>query len=196
MGDAAWRTVEATFNLLNPGNHDLLFEAYVDWAPNLIFVEVLTKVAMGDINTPAVAGAIMSAATNLAQRFNATVLIAHHLGKDKSKGPMGSNLFTCLADFMWEVSANNGTVWVKVTKMKDGEADRSHSYVADMSHGPPVVRNRSIGEQIAERTENALAVAIADKLRKTNAVDWHGGLTDRGVSRKVDRTGKRMAWAG
>lgn len=179
--NAAWRTEDAAFDLLSREDHALLHEAHRDLKPNLIFIDVLTKVTTEDISTPKGGAAIMSAASDLALRFDATVVIAHHPGKDPTKGAMGSKLFTALADFVWKVWANGGEVWVKVKKMKDGPADHSHAYIADMTRGAPVIRPRTVAEQMIQRAAQTdpLVEAIKDLLiRGGDTVYDMGGLID------------------
>src|SRR5271165_930474 len=137
--DAAWRTEANTFDLLRPEDHAELSAEYAEFSPNSIFVDVLTKVANVDINTPQGGAAIMAAAAKLATRFDATVIMAHHPGKDASRGPLGSVLLTALADFAWTVRAKDNKVWVHVSKMKDGPSDFSVPYGIDMTHGAPVI---------------------------------------------------------
>jgi hypothetical protein len=177
-----WRTESETFDILSREDNDLLYDAYGEWAPNLIFVDVLTLVTSADINTPKGSRDIMSAANALAQRFEATVVIAHHPGKDPSKGAMGCRLLKSLADFEWSVWPKDGAVWVKVTKMKDGQADLSHSYVADMTLGPPVIRAPKVSEVMAERGTilDPLALAIKEVLDKEPASVFDmSGLIER-----------------
>ena len=138
--DAGWRTESEGFNLLSHEDHESLISAYSDFAPDIVILDVLTKVAAGDINTPAVAGAIMNAANQLAWRFGAPVVGAHHPGKDTSRGALGSVLLTALADFVWQVAKDQeGRVWVTVAKMKDGPAEFSVPYRINFDHGAPVI---------------------------------------------------------
>ena len=170
---AAWRTEGQPFNLLSREDHEALHAEYGAWmgAGGLIFVDVLTKVAAGDINTPALAGAVMAMAQQLAERFEATLAISHHPGKNAALGAMGSNLFPSLADFMWDVSEKDGDVFVRVDKMKDGPSDHTHAYVADMSLGAPVVRDRSTAEKARIRELHPVASAIRSLLMLGGAYD-------------------------
>jgi len=62
----------------------------------------------------------MQAVYALAAPFNATVAIAHHPGLNGNGRPMGSSLFTSLADFCLKVSHKGGVVSTYVEKMKNG----------------------------------------------------------------------------
>jgi hypothetical protein len=138
--DRHWRTVSDTFSLLRPEDHQGLDEALGDFRPNMLFVDVLTRVAAGlDINTPDGSQRIINAAYTLAERFGCPATFAAHPGKDDSRGLMGSYLFEALADFVWRVSLKEGKIFVKVEKLKDGPADRVEVFGVDMSRGAPVV---------------------------------------------------------
>jgi hypothetical protein len=138
--DRHWRTVSDSFSLLRDEDHQALDDACGDFRPNMIFVDVLTRVANGvDINTPDGAQRIINAAYALAERFGCPVVFAGHPGKDTTKGMMGSYLFEALADFVWCVSHKSGKIFVKVEKLKDGEADRTEVFAVDKSRGVPVI---------------------------------------------------------
>src|SRR5262249_41121443 len=115
-----WRTETETFDLLSEGDRSDLIEAYVDFSPSLIFIDVLTRVIVADINAPETGMRVMQAVYALAAPFNATVAIAHHPGLNGNGRPMGSSLFTSLADFCLKVSHKGGVVSTYVEKMKNG----------------------------------------------------------------------------
>lgn len=102
-----------------PGRADLI-EAYRKFAPNLIFIDVLTRVVVADINAPETGMRVMQSVYDLAAPFGATVVIAHHPGLNGSGRPMGSSLFTSLADFCLVAKHKNGVVSTYVEKMKNG----------------------------------------------------------------------------
>jgi len=138
--DAAWFTISDTWSLLRPEDHQALDDACGDFRPNIIFIDVLTRAAAGlDINSPEGAQAIINAAYELARRFGCPVVFAGHPGKDTSKGMMGSYLFEALADFVWCVTHKGGKIFVRVEKLKDGEADRTEFFAVDKSRRVPVI---------------------------------------------------------
>src|SRR5262249_25587289 len=91
--DPYWRTETETFDLLSETDRAELIEAYSHFGPDLIFIDVLTRVVSADINAPETGMRIMQAVYDLAAPFNATVVIAHHPGLSGSGRPMGSSLF-------------------------------------------------------------------------------------------------------
>jgi predicted ATP-dependent serine protease len=90
--DAYWRTETETFDLLSETDRAEMIEAYSDFGPDLIIIDVLTRVVTADINAPETGMRIMQAVYDLAAPFGATVVIAHHPGLSGSGRPMGSSL--------------------------------------------------------------------------------------------------------
>jgi AAA domain len=118
--DAHWRTETETFDLLSETDRNEIIQAYREFAPDLIFIDVLTRVVVADINAPETGMRVMQAVYALAAPFGATVVIAHHPGLNSSGRPLGSSLFTSLADFCLSASHKDGVVSTKVEKMKNG----------------------------------------------------------------------------
>jgi hypothetical protein len=118
--DPYWRTETETFDLLSETDRRDIIEAYGDFGPDLIFIDVLTRVVTADINALETGMRIMHAVYELAAPFGATVVIAHHPGLSGSGRPMGSSLFTSLADFCLSVKHKDGVISTHVDKMKNG----------------------------------------------------------------------------
>jgi hypothetical protein len=118
--DAHWRTETETFDLLSESDRGEMIQAYREFAPDLIIIHVLTRVVAADINAPETGMRVMQAVYALAAPFGATVVIAHHPGLNSSGRPMGSSLFTSLADFCLTASHKDGVISTKVEKMKNG----------------------------------------------------------------------------
>jgi hypothetical protein len=118
--DPHWRTETETFDLLSDGDRAELIKAYQEFGPDLIIIDVLTRVVTADINAPETGMRVMQAAYDLATPFGATLVIAHHPGLNGGGRPMGSSLFTALADFSLKVSHKDGMVSTHVEKMKNG----------------------------------------------------------------------------
>ena len=130
--DGYWRTETETFDLLNETDRADMIAAYDDFGPDLIFIDVLTRVVTADINAPETGMRIMQAVYELAEPFGATVVIAHHPGLSGSGRPMGSSLFTSLADFCLKVSHRDGVVLTYVEKMKNGPDSRTAHYTTEL----------------------------------------------------------------
>jgi hypothetical protein len=147
--DRHWRVESETFNLLSGTDHAELIEAYSEFAPNIVVIDVMTLVVPGaDINTQQTATAIRDGAGAIAAAFGATVLLVHHPSRrGLSAGGSGSALFKQQAYFELHTSYKDRVITVWVDKMKDGEAQRAVRYKhVDDEAGVPVIRAMSAAE--------------------------------------------------
>jgi hypothetical protein len=161
--DPYWRTETETFDLLSESDRKKLIGAYDEFGPDLIVIDVLTRVVSADINAPETGMRIMQAAYDLAAPFGATVVIAHHPGLNGGGRPMGSSLFTALADFSLKVSHKDGVVSTHVEKMKNGPDGVTVHYKAELATflaedtgliiKAPVVRAMSTAELEAQKAK-------------------------------------------
>src|SRR5262249_36700293 len=95
-------------------------------------IDVLTRVVAADINAPETGMRVMQAAYDLAEPFGATVVMAHHPGLNGGGRPMGSSLFSSLADFCLSVRHKDGVVSTHVEKMKNGPDAFTVHYKTDL----------------------------------------------------------------
>ena len=144
-----WRTETETFDLLSEKDRADLIEAYRNWPPDLIFIDVLTRVIVADIYAPETGMRIMQAVYALAAPFRATVVISHHLGLSGGGRPMGSSLFRSLADFCLKASHKGGVVSTSVEKMKNGPDGFTVSYQTELF-------------ERYQRSERALVAALTE----------------------------------
>jgi hypothetical protein len=157
--DAYWRTETETFDLLSETDRADMIEAYSDFGPDLIFIDVLTRVVTADINAPETGMRVMQSVYALAAPFGATVVIAHHPGLSGSGRPMGSSLFTSLADFSLRVSHKDGVVSTYVDKMKNGRDAFSVHYTTELV----ALDASDIGEPIKAPTVRAMTPAELER---------------------------------
>jgi hypothetical protein len=131
--DERWVTETRAFSLLNAADVTGLCQAYADFAPSAVFIDVLAKVAPGDINSPEVAVKVLRALQDICDAFQCPLGVSAHPGKDTDRGILGSSLFEALADFVHNVYVSAHRVLVHIDKMKDGEAQRTERFdiVAD-----------------------------------------------------------------
>ena len=85
--DPYWRVETAAFDLTSAQDRRELATAYASFAPDLVFVDVMTLVAGGaNINETKDATELRAAAADLARRFGgATVVLIHHPNKQGMK---------------------------------------------------------------------------------------------------------------
>jgi hypothetical protein len=164
MLDPYWRVETADFDLTSAQDRRELDEAYASFAPDLVFVDVMTLVAGGaNINETKDATALRAAAAELARRFGgATVVLIHHPNKQGMKGDSagigsgsGSATLYQLAYFQLDVryEEKRGVVKVYVWKMKDEERGRwlffknaSHAPRSPLADRVPVIRRMTAEE--------------------------------------------------
>jgi hypothetical protein len=157
--DEHWRTETETFDLLSDTDRADLIEAYREFAPDLIFIDVLTRVVTADINAPETGMRVMQSAYALAAPFGATVVIAHHPGLSGSGRPMGSSLFTSLADFCLTAKHKDGVVSTYVEKMKNGPDGFTVRYKTELV----VLETDEMGLPIEAPTVRAMTAAEAEE---------------------------------
>ena len=102
---------------------------------------------------------IMQSVYDLAAPFGATVVIAHHPGLNGSGRPMGSSLFTSLADFCLTASHKDGVVSTKVEKMKNGPDGFTVHYKTELV----AFDTDEMGQPIKAPTVRAMTAAELEK---------------------------------
>ncbi|MBB3182715.1 KaiC/GvpD/RAD55 family RecA-like ATPase [Halomonas fontilapidosi] len=90
--------------------------------PALIVVDTLARCFGGDENSATDIGAFVTNLDALRHRWNATVLVVHHSGKDAARGARGSTALRGAVDAEYRVTKDpSGTVTLEATKMKDAD---------------------------------------------------------------------------
>lgn len=148
--DPYWRVESEDVDVCDPQDRAELLADYRGFAPDLIFIDVMTLAVGGaDINTTKDAVALRQAAKDLAKGFRgATILFVHHPSrKGMSADGSGSNMFRNLAYFQLDAYYEKGVVRIFVKKMKDGEAGRTvyfknatYDTKNPLDDGVPVIR--------------------------------------------------------
>ena len=146
--NASWRTEKTGFTLVDQSDRDAMLEAHREFAPTIVVIDVMAYTTGGlDIYHPKDATIIMSAAFDLARRFNgATVILANHPKRASSTGEsIGSVMFGNLAFGELQLSTEGaGVIKVWVSKMKDGPAHFLVRYqVIKDEAGVPVITSMS-----------------------------------------------------
>jgi hypothetical protein len=146
--DAHWNTVAVRFNLASAPDHEDLIAAYRDFKPDIVVIDVLGKAAPGmDLNAPATGTLLMTMADDLAEAFNATVIIPMHPKRDGVEA-LGSIFFGALTFAEWHCSREDDQVKVWVEKMKDGKAEFAVHYgiTWTASGDVPIIREPTVTE--------------------------------------------------
>jgi hypothetical protein len=90
--------------------------------PDLIVIDTLARHYSGDENSATEMSAFISNLDKLRNKFNATVVIIHHSGKDPARGPRGSSSFRAALDHEILVTKpDTGVLHITCEKAKDAE---------------------------------------------------------------------------
>ena len=91
--------------------------------PTLIVIDTLARNFGGDENSATDVGQfVLSVDTLLRRKWNTTVIIVHHSGKNAERGARGSSALKCAVDAEYEVKREEGKlIHVIPRKMKDAE---------------------------------------------------------------------------
>lgn len=120
------RAMTETVNLRDPADQARLIEfiraAEVAHgrAISTVFIDTLSRaMAGGDENGPADMGALIGGADAIRTATGATVVLIHHLGKDRSKGARGHGSLRAALDTEIEVDGAGPARVARVTKQRD-----------------------------------------------------------------------------
>lgn len=86
-----------------------------------IVVDTYANCMIGDENSGADAGKIVSHCKKIMFELDTTVILVHHAGKDANKGARGWSGLRAAVDFEFMVSKEHGNHVLRNTKQKDGE---------------------------------------------------------------------------
>jgi hypothetical protein len=90
--------------------------------PKMIIFDTLARCfAGGDVNSPADMTKFVAAMDKVRHQVETTVLVVAHMGKDKSKGEMGSVILRNSADSRIEMSKDGSLIKLACAKAKYGE---------------------------------------------------------------------------
>lgn len=90
-------------------------------AIGLVIVDTFARIlGPGDENSASDVGRIVEALGAVQREGGATVVIVHHVGKDRDRGPRGSSALFAALDVSLEVANDDGCITLKVVKSRDG----------------------------------------------------------------------------
>lgn len=99
-------------------------------APALIVVDTLSRnLGPADENSSADMAAFIRTLDFMRQRWQATVCVVHHSGKDSTRGARGSTVLKGAVDAEYRVAKDEaGVVCLEATKMKDADLPRLQAF--------------------------------------------------------------------
>lgn len=108
-------------------------EQQYDKSISLVIIDTLARCLEGDENSPTDMGAFVSSCDTIKERFNTTVLVVHHSGKDESKGARGHTSLRGACDFEYKISKKDGQIYeLNCTKAKDSEPPQTQDFKLDL----------------------------------------------------------------
>ena len=164
--------------------------------PDIIVIETFSRAIEGNYNAPDVVNGAYKMVEEWRLKYRALIVIAHHEGKDASRGATGNKMITNNSDFvLYLAKVNPFTVNVYVEKMRDGKDDfevgyRVHRYSVGDTNDIPVLAPMTDTElEIVKRRttqDAAKKTAANDRQRiyeiyiKRGIKDWDTGLRETG----------------
>lgn len=122
-GNSGVQWFDESLALQDAGNfHELVtaFEEDFETPPVLVVIDTLSRCSGGaDENSNTEMAKVIASADVLQQRFRCTVLIVHHAGKDRDRGPRGASSLTGNTETIIEVAPTNEGCRVVCYKQKD-----------------------------------------------------------------------------
>lgn len=104
----------------------------IEQTPALIVVDTLARNFGGDENSATDMGAFIRHLDEMRHEWQATVLVVHHSGKDKTKGARGSTALRGAVDAEYSASKDEyGIITLESGKMKDADAPAPMSFKLD-----------------------------------------------------------------
>jgi hypothetical protein len=122
-GDSGVRWFDEALALQDAGNYNDLVTAFLEdfeEPPVLVVVDTLSRCSGGaDENSNTDMAKVIAAADMLQQRFHCTVLLVHHAGKDRDRGPRGASALVGNTETIIEVAPTDEGCRVICYKQKD-----------------------------------------------------------------------------
>jgi hypothetical protein len=127
-----------------------------DAAPCLIVIDTLNRCFGGlDENSTADMTQFVGGLDDLRSQFpEATILVVHHSGKDRTRGERGSTVLRAAADTVIRVDKHGRTLTLKCEKQKDGEEFKDLRLtlkIVDLGDRTSCVLRPASGEELANR---------------------------------------------
>lgn len=175
QGDSGVQWFDETIALQDAGNFKELvtaFEEDFEQPPVLVVIDTLSRCSGGaDENSNTDMARVIAAADALQQRFHCTVLIVHHAGKDRDRGPRGASSLTGNTETIIEVAPTNEGCRVVCYKQKDAPKFEPISLkLVQVQYGPEEADNSAVliyGDEKAQpkmkQSESVMYAALSGK---------------------------------
>lgn len=206
-GNSGVQWFDESLALQDAGNFKELmtaFEEDFEEPPVLVVIDTLSRCSGGaDENSNTDMAKVIAAADVLQQRFHCTVLIVHHAGKDRDRGPRGASSLTGNTETILEVAPTNEGCRVVCYKQKDApKFDPISLKLLQVQYGPEEADNSAVlimGEEKAQpkmkQSESVMLAALAGKTythtewKKAGMAAGISDRTARDAIKALERTG-------
>jgi hypothetical protein len=174
-GNSGVQWFDESLALQDAGNFKELvtaFEEDFEKPPVLVVIDTLSRCSGGaDENSNTDMAKVIAAADVLQQRFHCTVLIVHHAGKDRDRGPRGASSLTGNTETIIEVAPTSEGCRVVCYKQKDApKFDPLSLKLLQIQYGPEEADNSAVlifGDEKAQpkmkQSESVMYAALAGK---------------------------------
>lgn len=191
-GNSGVRWFDESLALQDAGNFNELvtaFEEDFETPPVLVVVDTLSRCSGGaDENSNTDMAKVLAAADALQRRFHCTVLIVHHAGKDRDRGPRGASALKGNTETLIEVSPTSEGCRVSCDKQKDAPRfDPLSLKLLPVQYGPEEADNSAVlicGDAKAQprlkQSESAMYAALAGKT--LTHTEWKAAGVAAGLS--------------
>jgi hypothetical protein len=206
-GNSGVQWFDESLALQDAGNFNELvtaFEEDFETPPVLVVIDTLSRCSGGaDENSNTDMAKVIAAADILQQRFHCTVLIVHHAGKDRDRGPRGASSLTGNTETIIEVAPTSEGCRVVCYKQKDAPKFEAISLkLLQISYGPEEANNSAVlilGDEKAQpkmkQSESVMYAALAGKT--LTHTEWkNAGLKARLADRTTTMAMKSLVESG
>jgi hypothetical protein len=124
------RFVTGQFSLINPKEvEELIGFIHRNGGADVVVVDTLNQAALGiNENSSGDMGLVISGTRSLRDQLDALVVLVHHAGKNRARGPRGHSSLYAAADAVMLVTRKGDTGEITLEKSKDGPDGIAHGF--------------------------------------------------------------------
>ena len=175
-----WITRKRAPDLFNSNARAAMLIALDQDRPDFVVFDTLGQAAPGQaMNSPEFGTALTAATAEIRFRYKCVVFLIHHMGKDESKGALGSTMIGAdpgtVCDIL-KVPGHPDLRQMFVRHVREGEADRTIAYRLHTS-----VSLKGVSAPVPVRIPDAEFAALIKKTPKEKVDPREGKFADLGV---------------
>ncbi len=183
-GDSGVKWFDEALALQDAGNYNELVTAFLEdfeEPPVLVVIDTLSRCSGGaDENSNTDMAKMIAASDMLQQRFHCTVLIVHHAGKDRDRGPRGASSLIGNTETIIEVAPTDEGCRVICYKQKDAPKFEPLTLkLLPVQYGPTekdtsavLIKSEVEARPSMSASETAMYAALAGAGRPLTYTEW------------------------